>query len=246
MPALAIVVLALQIMFAVHAIRNGKESFWLFVIFLFPGIGCAVYFFTQFAPEASNSRAVHQAKKGLLNAVDPQRELKKRTEQLEIANTVENRLALADECAEAGLYDEAIELLEQSLSGVHGDDPRILSRLARAHFESDRPAKSIQILEDLIAKNPSYQSPDEHLLYARALVADGQKAAAVEEYEVLRSSFPGEEARVRYGLLLKDLGQGDKASELFAESQLRAKRAPKHYRKRERQWLDLAAKNTLS
>lgn len=246
MPALALVLLALQIYFAVHAVRNGKESFWLFVIALFPGIGCAVYFFTQFAPGATNSRAVHKAKKSLLNAVDLQRELKKRTEQLEIANTVENRLALADECFDAELYDEAIELLEQSLSGVHGDDPRILFRLARAHFESDWPAKSIQILEDLIVKNPSYQNPDEHLLYARALVADGQKAAAVEEYEVLRSSFPGEEARVRYGLLLKDLGQGDKAGELFAESQLRAKRAPKHYRKREKQWLDLAAQNGSS
>jgi len=165
MPALAIAILALQIFFAVHAVRNGKDSFWLFVIVLFPGIGCAVYFFTQFAPEASNSRTVHKAKKGLLNAVDPQRELKKRTEQLEIANTVENRIALADECLEAQMFDEAIELLEQSLSGVHGSDPRVLSLLAKANFENEQPAKTIQILEDLIAKNPSYKSPDEHLLY---------------------------------------------------------------------------------
>jgi len=41
-------------------------------------------------------------------------------------------------------------------------------------------------------------------------------------------------------LLLKELGQNDKAAELFAESLLRAKRAPKYYRQREKQWLEIA------
>ncbi|MCU7960171.1 MAG: hypothetical protein KZQ58_09260 [gamma proteobacterium symbiont of Bathyaustriella thionipta] len=65
----------------------------------------------------------------------------------------------------------------------------------------------------------------------------------MEEYAALSHSYPGEEARVRYGLLLLESGQTEKATQLFQESLLRAKRAPKYYRKKEQKWLKLAQQN---
>lgn len=240
MPVLGLLLLVIQILFAVHAVRNGKEFFWLWLILLVPGIGCAVYFFTQILPELGGSRTVKRAHSGLLKAIDPQREFKRRQEMLEIADTVENRVALADECMEARMFPQAIELLQRCLKGMHKDDPAILERLARAQFENAEPARTIATLDALIAAHPSHKSPDGHLLYARALEADGQSGRACEEYDVLRESFPGEEARVRYAQMLTRMGRTEKAKELCHESLLRAKRAPKTYRQREREWLQLA------
>lgn len=240
MPLLAILLLVIQIAFAVHAVRTGKDFIWLWLILLVPGIGCAVYFFTQILPGLGNSRTLKRATNGLLKAIDPQREFKRRKDLLEIADTVENRVALADECIEARMFPQAIELLQGSLKGMHKDDPAILVRLARAQFENAEPAKAIATLDALIAAHPNHQSPDDHLLYARALEADAQLQRAAEEYDVLRDSFPGEEARIRYAQMLTRIGQREKAAELCRETLLRARRAPKTYRQREREWLQLA------
>ena len=217
MPLIGILVILLQIFFAAHATRTGKDPIWLWVIILVPGIGCAIYFITQFGPDAASGTTARKAKNTLLRTVDPQREFRKRVEMLEISNTVENRTALADECAEAGMYKEAIELLKESLVGVHETDPGVMERLVFVYFE-----------------------PDGHLLYARALEAQGKIEEAAQEYEILRSSYPGEEARVRYGQMLISTGENAKAIELFRESLKRAKQAPSHYRKKESDWLKIA------
>jgi hypothetical protein len=239
-PFVGLLILALQIFFAVHAIRTNKQSFWLWIIILAPGIGCAVYFITQFLPEAAGSRTVRQARNTLIRAVDPERELRRRKEALAFTNTVANRVALADECLEAGMYLDAIELLQEALSGLHATDPAIMERLARAQFLARQPDRCLATLDALIAANPSYRSPDSHLLYARSLEGVGRTEDATKEYEVLRTSFPGEEARVRYALLLKSTGHTEQAAELFRETLSRAQRAPGHYRAREREWLKIA------
>jgi len=237
---LGLLIVALQIFFAIHAVRNGKDNIWLWLIILAPGIGCAIYFFTQFAPASANSRTVRDAKNSLLRSVDPKRELRRRMEMLEIANTIENRIALADECVEAGMFDTAIELLNDSLVGMHKTDAVTMERLARAHFANGEPGKVVDVLDELKAANPDYRSADGHLLYARALEAQGKNDSAVREYEVLRSSYPGEEARIRYAQLLRKIGDSAGASKLFEESLVRAKRAPKFYRTKEREWLRIA------
>ena len=240
MPILGVLLVLVQLGFAVHAVKTGKDPIWLWIIILAPGLGCLIYVFTQIAPEAAGSRTAQRARSGLVKAVDPKRALRRRMELLELSNTVENRVALAEECLEAGLYGDAVTLLKESLVGMHSTDPGIMEKLAVAHFENAAPDLAAQTLDELIASNPDYKSPDGHLLYARALEAQGKTQEALKEYAVLRESYPGEEARVRYGQLLQKSGQTALASEVFRESVTRARRAPKSYRAKEREWLQIA------
>ena len=117
MPLLAILVVGIQIVCAVHAVRTGKDMFWIWLIIGAPGIGCLLYFLTQILPEAVGSRAAAQAKTRLIKAVDPQRELRARMDELNVVNTVQNKVLLAEECIEAQLYSDAVSLLEQCLVG---------------------------------------------------------------------------------------------------------------------------------
>jgi hypothetical protein len=240
MPYAYILTILIQVAFAVHVVRTGRNFMWLWIIVFVPLIGCVVYFIAEILPELGRSRAVHRAKNHLVNTVDPQRELRKRRETLEATGTVDNRIALADECVEAHMYDEAIALYRECLVGIHRTDPNIMEKLARAFFEKGAAAEARQMLDDLIRENPDYKSTEGHLLYARTLEALGELDAACKEYEILAESYPGEEARVRYALLLAQRGDKARAQELFKETLTRAKRAPKYYRDKESEWIKVA------
>jgi len=120
------------------------------------------------------------------------------------------------------------------------EDPHLLLELATAQFAAKDFTDARSTLESLIKTNPSFKSHDGHLLYARSLENTNAITEALHEYEALASSYPGEEARVRYGMLLKQQGRTDEANNLFNESIARAKRAPSYYKKKEKHWLAMA------
>ena len=236
-----LLVVLIQVGFAVHVVRTGRSPMWLWIIIFVPLIGCLVYFIAELLPEMAGSRTARRAKNHLVNALDPGRELRSRREALEATGTVENRVALADECVEARMYDEAITLYREALVGIHKDDPAILVGLAQAQFEKGTAAEAEATLAELRRTNPDYKpSPDTELLHARILEALGRIDDACREYETLKDSYPGEEARVRYALLLTEQGDRDRAQALFQETLTRAKRAPRYYRQKEREWIRIA------
>ena len=106
-----------------------------------------------------------------------------------------------------------------------------------------RPPRA-QTLDDLIRRNPDFKSPDGHLLYARALEAEGNHEKALSEYATLAEYYPGAEAGVRYAKLLNRQGQGPLAQQTLQALLERASYAPAHYSKAQREWLDEAAERT--
>ena len=243
MSEISLFIIILQIYFCVHAYRHGKEWFWIVFIILVPLIGCAVYFITQVLPDLKHDRKLKRVGVSLINTLDPQRDIRRLQDELEISDSIENRLALADAYVNAGQPGNAIELYEKCLSGIHQDDPDIKLKLAQACFENKENSKAKEILDQLITNNPGYKSYDGHLLYAKVLESLEMTEQAVREYEILTSGYPGEEARVRYGLLLKKLGQEEREEELFKETLTRIKRAPRFYLKKEKYWIEIASEN---
>ena len=240
MPVITVLILVIQIAFAIHVVRTGRDTIWIYIILFVPALGCIVYFVTQVLPELGQSGTARKAGNSLIKAIDPQRELRRRKEELEISDTLNNRLQLADECMDAKLIEDAISLYTSCLKGLHDNDPNIMQKLAYANFIHGNSAVTKEILEKLITLNPDYKSTDGHLLYARALENLDLLDNAAKEYEVLSRSFPGEEARVRYGLLLQKMGRSEQAKALFNEILIRGKRSPKYYQKKEKEWIQIA------
>lgn len=77
-------------------------------------------------------------------------------------------------------------------------------------------------------------------MYARALEALGRDGEAADEYRALVTHYPGEEARCRYALLLERGGNRCAAAALFAEILKRHRRAPRHYRQAQAEWVETA------
>ncbi len=230
----------LQIACIAHAVRSGRVQYWPIIILIGSFVGCLAYFLVEILPEMRNSRATRRVVANVARAIDPEKRKREIAAQLEVADTVQNRIRLAEECLQLGDYQNARVLYERCLSGPYADDPSFL--LGRAHAESGLGlfAETRATLAHLIAKHPDYKSNDGHLLYATTLEALGESDLALAEYRVLELSYPGEEARLRYARLLAKTGRVADARNTYEGILRREKTAPAYYRKKEREFFEAA------
>ena len=240
MHLLFILSVVLQFICLVHMVRSGRPYWWLWVIMLGSYLGVAVYFFTQILPELQRSPATRRAVRNVQRKLDPERDHKRIAAELEVADTVVNRSRLAEESMALGDFAAAASLYEGCLRGQHQGAPDLMVGLARAQFGAADFAAAKATLQALIAANPGFRSPEGHLLFARSLEALGDSTAALTEYSALAESFPGEEGRVRYALLLKRTGQLDEAHAVCKRVLQRVKVAPRYYQRENSEWIEQA------
>jgi hypothetical protein len=165
---------------------------------------------------------------------------------MKVAGNVAARQRYADELVKLGRAAEALPIYQTCLTGVFADDPKLLLGYAHAQFAAGDATGARKTLDDLIQQSPDFKSPDGHLLYARALEAEGDVAKALSEYAALAEYFPGAEAGVRYAKLLNRSDQRPLAQQTLKALLERAKYAPAHYRKAQREWLDEALRELQS
>jgi hypothetical protein len=124
-------------------------------------------------PNGSAASRVKSRRRHVVNTLDPSKRYRALTEQLEVADTIANRAALAEECLELGKFTEAEYHYEHILALPMGDDPIYALGRARAQFGRSHPEEAVATLDDLRKRWPDYQSAEAHLLYARALEESG-------------------------------------------------------------------------
>jgi len=233
----------------VHCIKTGRNTIWVYVLVVMmsmPFIGSALYAGVEILPELLRSRSSQRAMRGIRSTLDPEGDLRKAENAMKVSGNVASRQKYADELVRLGRAGEAVTIYQNCLTGVFADDPKLLLGYAHAQFAAGQAAAARGTLDELIHKNPEFKSADGHLLYARALEAEGDTDKALTEYATLAEYYPGAEAGVRYSILLKRLGQGPLAQQTLQALLERAKYAPAHYRKAQREWLDEAQKELRS
>ncbi len=232
--------LALQITLAFHAVRTGRTQPWLYIILFLPGIGAALYVLMELGPDLLGGRSGRKLGAGVANVIAPGRAYKAPVRQVEIAPTVYNKTALADECLRLGRGEEAVRLYESCAVGMHASDPVVRLGLARARtVQGDWPG-AVDLLEALQRDSPERMSPDIGLLYAASLNGAGRAADALQALKILVGTYPGEEARIRYAQLLEQTGDRAAAREQYQETIRRVELQKGPYRRAQREWYDLA------
>ena len=227
----------------VHCIKTQRNTIWVYVLVMlitFPFVGSLVYIAAEILPELLRSRTSQRAMRGIRTTLDPEGNLRKFETEMNITGNVAARQRYADELVRLGRATEALPIYQTCLTGVFTEDPKLLLGYAHAQFEAGDTLRARKTLDDLIEKNPDFKSADGHLLYARAVEAEGDLAKALSEYATLAEYYPGAEAGVRYARLLKKSDQESLAQQTLKALLDRAKFAPAHYRKTQREWLDEA------
>lgn len=242
MQTTGILMLFVQIGFAVHALRRGYPIFWVFLIVFVPVIGCLLYVIMVLLPEFTQSRTAMGGARALRNALDPGRELRELRDALDTTDTVGNRVALAEAYVRLGKLDEAIELYQSSLTGIYRVDPVLLLGLAAAQVESGQFLNAKATLATLSESHPDEDKPAARLLMARALEGAGDRDAALTTYARLVDTMAGAEVKCRYALLLQAAGREPQARALFQEILREAKKGTRHSQQLNQEWIEAARK----
>ena len=230
----------IQILLIIHVIRTGRNQLWIWVLLFLPLAGGIAYVVVEMLPELFRSRTARRTARGLRKAMDPGADLRRYESEARVGGNVASRQRYAEELARHGRYDEAIGQYREALTGLYEHDPNLMLGLAQAQFGKGDAAGARATLDELIRLNPDFRSPVGHLLYARALEAEGNVQKALEEYRVLATSYPGAEAAVRYAQLLQSQGERAEAQRIVRELLEQARIAPGHYRRAQRTWLEAA------
>jgi hypothetical protein len=239
---LAIILVLLDVTLVFHAVKTGRVRPWAFIILMIPGVGALAYIVVEIIPELVGGPEVQKARRRIANRLDPEKQYRLLSDRLLTADTVANRSELAAECMEVARFDEARQHYEHILRQQAGDEPVYAFGKARAEFALNLPADAVATLEAMRSRWPDCESAEGHLLYARALAGCGRTGEALEEFEQVSNYFSGAEARVRYAMLLDELGRTKEAKVMFTELLVQMKRAPKHVRKMQAEWLAIAEK----
>jgi hypothetical protein len=240
MPPLFILSGLVSLALIVHCIKTGRNRTWVYVLVLLPVGGSLIYIGAEILPDLLSSRGGRRTLRGLRSTLDPEGDLRKLENEVKITGDVHSRQRYADELVRLGRAKEAVDVYQSCLTGLFASDPKLLLGYAQTQFAAGDAGGARRTLDDLIQKNPEFKSADGHLLYARALEAEGNSEKALSEFAAIAAYYPGAEAAVRYAKLLNRQGQRPLAREVLDGLLERAKYAPAHYRKAQREWLDEA------
>lgn len=234
MHILGVIELIIQVYLAIHAGRTGRY-WWIFIILFFPLVGSIIYFFVEYLPELNTTLSARASRRG-----PKPKSIGALQRELDITDCVKNRINLAEAYFHTGQYQNAIELLEKSLTGLHANDLDILDGLCHTHFFNGTFDQAIKYLNQYEKNNGGKLKNNLRLLRAKAHEETGALEPAMEEYKQIANICNGEEARCRYALLLKKQGHLDKAKNVFETILKNARLYPKQYSKFEREWVKIA------
>lgn len=243
MSILVVASIVIQALLIVHCIKTGRNTIWIWVIALLSYAGIVAYVAVELLPDLFRSRTTQRTVRGMKKALDPEADLRRFESEARLTGNVASRQRYAEELVRRGRAAQAIDVYRQALAGLYEHDPNLLLGLARAQFQDGQAAAARATLDELIARNPDFRSPEGHLLYARALEAEGDPARALDEYKVLAGYYSGAEAAVRYAQLLKGAGRADDARKALRELLDHARLAPAHYRRAQEDWLRQAERD---
>jgi hypothetical protein len=238
MSNISILVWIMQLALIIHVIKTGRSYYWIMFLIFVPLLGGLAYLVIELLPQFSGSIAGQRAVRSVKHTLNPGADLRQHEAAWNQSPNVDNGRRYAEALLDSGDTDKAEDIINQALKGLFATEPTLLLLKARLQFEKNRTDEAVKTLEMLQEHNPDFRSAEAHLLYARALEAQGKIDDAVREYSAVSGYFPGVEARYRLALCLATAGK-TKASRTELESILNdAKLAPSHFRKSQKPWLD--------
>lgn len=239
MPAIALLHILVAVFFAVHAVKTGRDRYWLMVLFAFPLLGSLVYFFAEYSRDLAGSRGGRRALRLMQGIIDPERALRAARDEFDRTPTAYNEAQLARALLAHGDTEGAMRHYRHCIAGPYAKDASFLKGLAIAELEAGQHAAAIATLEWLFAAHPDQRAGDLLLMHAEALGGAGRMEAEAAFDEAARSVGTVEALCKRAQFLLAR-GRRDEARAGFEAVLAEARRGHRHSREMNRRWIDEA------
>jgi hypothetical protein len=203
--------------FAVHALRNHRNMYWLLILFSFPLLGSAAYFIVEYLPGSRMNRGLGKAAAGAVSLLDPEREVREARAAFDLSPSAQNRMRLAKALFARGETHESIQHFDACLAGPFGKDPEFLYAAASAKLQDGQIPAALALAKTLRANVPDYLAERATLLLAQAYAAAGEQEAARAEFSAAVLRFASVEARAHYAIYAAGSGDPVTAKKLHEE-----------------------------
>ncbi|MEG3175679.1 tetratricopeptide repeat protein [Sphingomonas sp. RB3P16] len=221
--------IAIQVVCVIDVIRNGRNQLWIMALIFLPIASTIAYVVIEVLPRFQGNRHVRAARANVAATLDPDKEVRAARAALDLADTVANRMRLADALVAQGKHGEALPLYREATT-LGPVDLRSAEKLARAHFETDDAAAALATLDAAPAASAQSDRDRIGLLRARILDRLGRSDEARGLFADLVTRLPGEEGRCRYAALLLEQGADQEARIVLEEVEARMKLLDRHQR----------------
>lgn len=218
----------IALFFAIHAVRNGLQLFWLWILFVFPFLGSVVYFFAIFLPNSRLEATMRSGSKEMFKALNPGKELRDARHAYDLTPSIGNQMRVAHALSGAGKSTEAAQEFDACLERAPIADLDVRLAAAHAKFNDGQAEQAVSLLREIRTQNPDFRVQDVTLLSARALGAIGQVEPARAQFEYLVKNFGNIEARVEYSIWLVMQQDFVRAKEMKADIDQTVKHWNKH------------------
>jgi hypothetical protein len=219
--------IVLQAIAILHFVRRRPQTYWIWIILMFGGIGALIYIAVEVIPDAGLLRDTFQ--------VFPRRKRVKHLEGLVLDNpSFGNYEELGDLYLDDRQFARARECFDRVLARTDSIDP--FYRRALCEMALDDFTAAAADLEQVIAREPKYDYQRAAGLRAHALARIGEREQAGALFATVTHTSTLSETQYNYACFLEAEGRSVEARE-WAERILR-KRAtmPDYIRRLERPW----------
>tara|TARA_Y100000739_G_scaffold215382_1_gene209972 strand:+ start:1543 stop:2274 length:732 start_codon:yes stop_codon:yes gene_type:complete len=154
-------VLILQVFCIYHVYKNKRESWWIWIILIFPLIGSAIYLYKEFY----SKKSVENLAEGVKSTINTNYTITKLEKELKFSDTVENKIKVANKYVDIGLYDQAFDLYNSCLKGIFSNDQDLLMKLTKTSYLKEDYVAAIKY-GSCIKKSREFNKSEEKIALA--------------------------------------------------------------------------------
>lgn len=222
----------LQALAILHFVRRRPDTYWLWIILMFGGLGALAYMMIEVLPDARLLYGAYQ--------VFPRRKRIKQLEGLVIDNpSIGNFEELGDLYLDDKQYAKARACFDRVIGRTDELDPLYHRALSEIGLD-DFPA-AVTDLEQVLARDPKYAYQRAAGLYAHALAKLGRRDEADAAFTSVLETSTLTETEYNYASFLAGTGRSAEARAMLERILRKKKTMPDYIRRRERPWFWKAA-----
>lgn len=212
MPAIFSLTGILQIFCLYHAYKHKRAYYWYLVILFLPVAGSLIYLAINFGTPDN----IEKVSEKIRQTANPNYQVDALLREAKYADTLTNRIKLADAYAARQEYLQAITIYQSCLEGYNADDESTIEKLLVAYYFVEDYPQCVH-WGDRLRGSPTFHKSESIIPYAWALYHTGDLDKAQSVFESFDVRFSHYTHRLELAKYYQETSRRPEAESLLQE-----------------------------